>query len=41
LPVNSIGLDVSTIVPSKTRPLENGWGGRIRTYACGNQNPVP
>ncbi len=18
-----------------------GWGGRIRTYGCGNQNPVP
>ncbi len=18
-----------------------GWGGRIRTYECGNQNPVP
>ena len=21
--------------------LENGWGGRIRTYACRYQKPVP
>jgi hypothetical protein len=20
---------------------KNGWGGRIRTFACRNQNPVP
>tara|TARA_B100000963_G_scaffold289851_1_gene259485 strand:- start:344 stop:487 length:144 start_codon:yes stop_codon:yes gene_type:complete len=20
---------------------KNGWGGRIRTFECGDQNPVP
>ena len=23
------------------REKENGWGGRIRTYECRDQNPVP
>ena len=24
-----------------TQAIRNGWGGRIRTCVCGNQNPVP
>src|SRR5690348_3974721 len=41
LPENSIRLDVLCMIPVSRLQRQCGWGGRIRTCECRDQNPVP
>src|SRR5437763_15902673 len=42
-PVSAFAATAGSLSALRSRSLENlaGWGGRIRTSVCRNQNPVP